>query len=67
MALGALALLAVVAANPFSTRASTTDVQDAQQTPERLSADVNTPSQVGQPDQLGQLQATEEDAETTKP
>lgn len=63
MALAGLALIAVIAFNPFSTQASTHDMADGQETQERLSADVETPSQVTRPDQLGQLQASDEDEE----
>ena len=67
MALAGLALVAVIASNPFSTQASTHDATDNQETQERLSADVAAPSQVTQPDQLGQLQATDDDSEKVKP
>ena len=67
MALAGLALVAVIASNPFSTQASTHDTTDNQEIRERLSADVVTPSQVAQPDQLGQLQATDDDSEEVKP
>ena len=70
MALAGLALIAVIALNPFSTQASTHDMYDGQETQERLSADVGTPSQVTKPDQLGQLQASDEadeDSDNTEP
>ena len=67
LALGGLAVMAVIATNPFSTQASTTETLETQQVPETLSAGVVTQSQIAQPDQLGQLQATDADAETTKP
>ncbi len=63
MALAGLALISVIAFNPFSTQASTHDMDEGQETQERLSADVETPSQVTRPDQLGQLQASDEDEE----
>ncbi len=70
MALAALALIAVIASNPFSTQASTHEATESQETHERLSADAATPSQIARPDQLGQMQATDEedeDSENTQP
>ena len=68
-AIAALALVAAIAANPFSTQASTRDATETRATVERLSADVVSPSQIAQPDNLGQLQAADpdEDADTAKP
>ena len=61
IALAALALVAVVAANPFSTQASTTGTPETRAVQERLSADAASPSQVTQPEGLGQLQASDGD------
>ena len=61
VALVALALIAVVAATPFSTQASTTDTPVTTPVRETLSADVASPSQVAQPDSIGQLQASDAD------
>lgn len=67
IALAALALVAVIAANPFSTQASTKDTPQTRPEEERLSADVVSPSQVAQPDSIGQLQAADADDEDGKP
>ena len=67
VALAALALVAVIAANPFSTQASTMDTPQTRPEEERLSADVVSPSQIAQPDIIGQLQAADADDEDGKP
>ena len=61
VALAGLALVAVIAANPFSTQASTTDTPEVQPARESLSADAVSPSQIAQPDSIGQLQAADAD------
>ena len=68
-ALGGLALVGVIAANPFSTQASTGDAPDATRTQpiSQPRADTVTPSQVAQPEGLGNLQASEGEEEETKP
>ena len=67
MALAGLALIAVIASNPFSTQASTHDTADGQETEERLSADVATPSQIAGPEQSDPLQGTDEDSDDSEP
>ena len=61
IALAALALMAVIAANPLSSLASTTDTPETTPARENLSADVASPSQIAQPDGIGQLQAADAD------
>ena len=67
MALAGLALIAVIASNPFSTQASTHDTAAGQETEERLSADVATQSQIARPEQSDLLQGTEEDSDDSEP
>ena len=67
MALASLALIAVIASNPFSSQASTLDDNVGQDTRERLSADVDTPSQISRPDQQVQPQTADEDSEDSEP
>jgi hypothetical protein len=65
-ALAVLVLVAVVVSNPFSTQASTGDTPSAAQSQpvSQSRADTITPSQVGQPEGLRGLQATEGEEET---
>ena len=67
MALASLALIAVIASNPFSTQASTLVDTVGQDTQERLSADVDTSSQISRPEQQVQPQAADEDSEDSEP
>ena len=67
IALAALALIAVIAVNPFSTQASTKDAPETAPARETLSADVVSPSQIAQPQGLGQLQASDADDDDGKP
>ena len=66
LALAGLALIAVIASNPLSTLASTDDAPGTQKAQVQLSADVVTPSQIAQPDRMGQLQATDDDDEDSE-
>ena len=66
MALGALALIAVIASNPFTTQASTHEPGETQRTTERLSADVAA-VETAKPQQFDLLQGTDEDSDDSKP
>ena len=62
LALGVLALIAVIAANPFSSQASISDPPDTGPAQERFSADVAGPERVAQPDRLGDMQVSDADS-----
>ena len=66
MALLALALIAVIASNPFTSQASTHDSEVIQETPEQLDADIAT-AEITQPQQFDMLQGTDEESEDSDP
>ena len=67
MALAGLALIAVIASNPFPTQASTPDTPTIKDTAEQLSAGVTEPSQIAKPDQPDLFQGTDEDSDESEP
>ena len=67
MALAGLALIAVIASNPFPTQASTPDTPTIQDTGDRVNTSVAEPSQIAKPDQQDLFQGTDEDSDESEP
>ncbi len=67
MALSALALIAVIASNPFTSQASTHEPATIQQPTTPPSAAVEPASEITQPQQFDMLQGTEEESDDSDP
>lgn len=67
MALSALALIAVIASNPFTSQAATHEPELVHQPVEKQSADLETATEITQPRQFAFLQGTEEESDDSEP
>lgn len=67
LALSALALIAVIASNPFTSQASTHEPVSAQQPTDLPSADIEVTTEITQPQQFHMLQGTEEEPDDSAP
>ena len=67
MALSALALIAVIASNPFTSQAATHEPGGIHQSAEQPIADVTAATEITQPQQFDLLQGTEEESDDSEP